>query len=150
MVVPDFQNLMLPLLKITGDGQEHGNSEVIEALASEFKLTDDDRKEMLPSGRQLRFDNRVMWARAHLKMAGLLEITGRGRFKITERGFDVLKEKPSKISVRFLMQFPDYALSRNAKTKPDEPVEETKQTPDEILEASYQNLRNDLAEGLID
>ncbi len=150
MAVPDFQSLMLPLLKITSDGQEHSNSEVIEALASEFRLTADDRKEMLPSGRQLRFDNRVMWARAHLKMAGLLEITGRGRFRITERGSGVLKEELSKIDVRFLMQFPDYAISRNANTKAEGPTEETKQTPDEILEASYQNLRSDLAERLID
>jgi restriction system protein len=150
MTVPDFQSLMSPLLKITGDRREHNNSEVIDILASEFELTEDDRKEMLPSGRQLRFDNRVMWARAHLKMAGLLEITGRGRFRITERGYKVFKENHAKIDVKFLMQFPDYAIARNSNAKPEEPEEETKQTPDEILESSYQSLRIDLAKQLVD
>lgn len=85
-VIPDYQTLMLPLLKFTGDGKDHNLSEAIEALALQFRLTDDERKEMLPSGRNARFDNRVGWARTYLKKAGLLEQPERRKFRITERG----------------------------------------------------------------
>ncbi len=97
-MIPDYQNLMLPLLKILRDGQEHSLSEVIETLANELQLTDEDRKELLPSGKQAKFDNRVGWARTYLKKAGLLESTGRGKFCITERGLELLANiilKPS-------------------------------------------------------
>ena len=62
MTVPDFQSLMLPLLKLIADGQEHTSSQAIEALDQQFKLTDADRRELLPSGRQAKFVNRVGWA----------------------------------------------------------------------------------------
>jgi restriction system protein len=84
--VPDYQSLMLPLLKITSDGKEHGFGEVVDALALQFRLTDDDRREMLPSGTQARFENRVRWAQAYMKKAGLLENPRRGKFRITDRG----------------------------------------------------------------
>jgi restriction endonuclease Mrr len=63
MAIPVFQSLMLPLLKITSDGQEHSRSDVVRILADEFNLSDEDKSEMLPSGRQGRFDNRVAWAK---------------------------------------------------------------------------------------
>jgi len=80
MSVPDFESLMLPLLRIAADGQEHRLSETIEALAQELHLGEDDRNELLPSGRQAKFDNRVGWARTYLSKAGLLVSTGRGGF----------------------------------------------------------------------
>src|SRR5512139_3033136 len=111
MTVPDFQSMMLPFLKIAGDGQEHSFSEAVETLAKQLKISDDDWKELLPSG-QPRFENRVGWARTHLKKAGLLAPTGRGRFCITDRGKQVLKTSPDKIDLRFLMQFPEYVEFR--------------------------------------
>ncbi len=80
MAIPDFQRIMLPLLKFIADGQEHTNREAIDALAKEFTLTEDEQKQLLPSGQQCVFDNRVAWARAHMKMAGLVENTKRGIF----------------------------------------------------------------------
>ena len=81
---------MLPLLRLCNDGSEYANREVLDVLAVEFSLTDEERKLLLPSGQQRVFDNRVAWARAHMKMAGLLENTRRGVFHITARGKEVL------------------------------------------------------------
>jgi restriction system protein len=89
MAIPDFQSMMLPLLQLASDGQEHSLSEAADALAGYFELPDEETKELLPSGKQSKFDNRVGWARTYLKQAGLLESTGRGLFRITDRGLDV-------------------------------------------------------------
>ena len=85
MAIPDYQSVMLPLLRYAADGQEHSVREAIEALADEFHLTDEERKELLPSGGQATFDNRVGWARTYMKKAGLLESPRRSYFKITGR-----------------------------------------------------------------
>src|SRR5205807_5730509 len=108
MAVPDFQSLMLPLLKITGDGNEHTTSEVIETLAQQFGLGENDRDEMLPSGKQRKFDNRVNWTKTYLQKALLLSSTGRSRFRITDRGMKVLRDNPISINVKFLRQFPEF------------------------------------------
>jgi restriction system protein len=153
MTVPDYQTLMLPVLQVAGDGQEHTIGEAIEIIASHFGLTEEDRKELLPSGTQFRFDNRVHWARSYLKQAGLLESTGRGKFRITERGTTVLETNPPHINVKFLDQFPEFQnfRSRSSRVEEHEVTEdEPTQTPEEILEASYQSLRNELAKELID
>ena len=106
MTIPDFQSIMLPLLEIVKDGQEHSHREVCESLAAQFNLSDAEKRELLPSGRQARFDNRVAWSRAYLKKAGLIENTRRGIFRITADGLELLKNKPSRIDIKFLMRFP--------------------------------------------
>lgn len=155
MVVPDYQSLMLPLLKVSGDGEEHSLHEVIETLADQFELTEADRRELLPSGRQAKFDNRVSWARTYMKKAGLLEYTGRGKFRITEIGRSVLRQTPSEINVKYLEQFPEFLEFRDRSSKDgnndqSDEVQEGTQTPEEILEAGYQKLRRDLAQELLD
>ncbi len=153
MTVPDYQSLMPPLLKILSDGREHSLAEVIEILAQQFALTDDDKKELLPSGRQAKFDNRVGWARTYLKKAGLLESTGRGEFRITKRGFEVLEGHPADINTKFLKQFPEFLEFQKASRqggKQDQGVEEREQTPEEVLESSYQDLRRELARELLE
>lgn len=144
---------MLPLLKIASDRQEHSMNEVKEALASQLKLADNDRKELLPSGRQSRYGNRVAWARVHLGKAGLLESTGRGKFRITERGLNVLRSEPDSITIKYLMQFSEFAEFRSLSRqndRQDDNDEEPSQTPEEILESSYQSLRRALAQELLD
>src|SRR5688500_11990765 len=94
---------MLPLLKIAGDRQDHATSQVIDRVAKEFILSDEERHELLPSGRQAKFDNRVGWARTHLAKAGLLEKTGYGRFRITDRGLEVLIGKPATVNMKLLV-----------------------------------------------
>lgn len=113
MPIPDFQNLMLPMLQLAADGKEHRLSDAIEALAQQYQLSDEDRAELLPSGRQARFDNKVGWARTHLGKAGLLANSRRGWFHITEQGRALLADPPERITVAFLMRYPEYATFRS-------------------------------------
>lgn len=102
MVIPDYQSIMLPLLKYSGDGKEHRVRDAVEKLAENFKLSEEERKELLPSGQQAVFKNRVGWASTYLKKAGLLNPGKKGYFSITQRGLDILKENPAFIDVNFL------------------------------------------------
>ena len=150
MTLPDFQAIMLPLLSFAADGNEHSLRESIEFIAEQFKLTDVERKKLLPSGRQYTFDNRVGWARTHLKKAGLLESTRRGYFQITERGNKVVQENPREINVKFLEQFPEFMDFRNGvkseskSSNNDEDLPENR-TPEEVIEAAIQKLNQELA-----
>src|SRR5208337_2289551 len=108
MAVPAFNDYLLPILRHTADGAEHTIAELAEAMAKHFKLSDADVGEMLPSGTQARHQNRVYWARTYLAKAGLLDATGRGRFKITQRGQDLLAKKPDKIDRNTLAQYPEF------------------------------------------
>ncbi len=155
MAIPDFQSVMLPLLKFCADGNEHTNREALSELAVLFGLSEDEQKKMLPSGQQCVFDNRVAWARTHMKMAGLLENTQRGVFKITPRGQDVLKKNHPAIHLRFLRQFPEYRTASQKKdesrsqTNTTETEEQESKTPAEQLEEAYQTLRDNLASEII-
>lgn len=146
---------MLPLLRFIADGKEHANREALDALAQEFGLTEDEQKELLPSGQQCVFDNRVAWARAHMKMADLVENTRRGVFRITQRGQDVLKQNPSQVNLRFLRQFPEYEAAREKHKETHrqenfaDAEEQDNKTPAERLEAAYQILRENLASELL-
>jgi restriction system protein len=158
MPIPDFQTLMLPLLHFCADGKDHIKSEVVPALAEKFGLTEAELAEDLPKVRQGKFYNRVAWAQTYLKQAGLLEITGRGLFRITERGKQVLSSHPVRIDMKFLEQYPEYIAFRNRgknnkgkqeseQTTLEEEVSES--TPEELLEAGYRQLRSALASELL-
>lgn len=155
MAIPDFQTLMLPLLKFTADGVEHKAKEAIEALAIEFALSPSERTELLPSRRALLFDNRLAWALFHMKKAGLIESPRRGVFHITQRGMELLAEKPSGISLKLLEQFPDFLEFRATSNKnKDEvksslPEDATEQTPEEALEIAHQGIRQALGQELL-
>lgn len=155
MSVPDFQALLLPLLSLNKDGAVHTTGEVIEALSNQFALSQDDRDELLPSGTQRRFDNRVNWAAAHLRKSGLLESAGRGRFRITPLGNSVLKQPPSKIDMKFLAQFPGYVeflhgggdVTPSPLTTLSAPAD---QTPEELIDVTVRQLEEGLAQQLLD
>lgn len=153
MPIPDYQAIMLPLLRYLGDNAEHSLRESIESLAEEFALSDSERRQLLPSGQQEVFDNRVGWARTYMKKAGLVKTTRRGFFQITDRGTAVLKQNPPKIDGRFLDQFEEFrAFKELRKQPPEEPNGATidqAATPEEALERAYQNLRSDLAADLV-
>jgi len=72
MAIPDYQSLMVPVLKLASDGSEHRMSDVVESLATQLKLTESEREELLPSGKQPVFNNRVHWAKTYLVKAKLL------------------------------------------------------------------------------
>lgn len=156
MPIPDFQNLMLPMLRLAADGVEHRLSDAIEELAQQLKLSEAERAELLPSGIQPRFDNKVGWARTHLGKALLLESPRRGWFRISERGRELLATPPDRITVAYLMRYPEYVAFRS-KSRPVEnggnvapPGEAEGASPEETLAASYQALRATLAQDLLD
>ena len=95
---------MLPLLTFLSDGNEHTTKETLNHLADRFQLNEEQRQAMLPSRNQTVFYNRVTWAKAHLKMAALVENLKRGSFRITTNGLEVLKKKPDAINLKFLRQ----------------------------------------------
>jgi len=154
MPIPDFQSFLLPLLHFAGDRKEHSLREAIEALAKQWGLTEAERAELLPSGRQATFDNRVGWARTYLAKAGLFESPRRACFRITERGLVVLAEKPAAINIRFLRRFPEFVeFNAGAGKKVKEgkaPDAEETVTPEEAIEAAYQRIREDLVQDLLD
>ncbi|HBH87053.1 MAG TPA: restriction endonuclease [Syntrophaceae bacterium] len=158
MAVPDYQSVMLPLLQFAAQkGTETSTSEAVEALAKELGLTEDDLKEMLPSGIQSTFVNRVGWASTYMKKAGLLETTRRGFYQITERGKDLLKKQPKTINVKLLKQYTEFLEFQQLKgTRSGDKVPDFKgtsdvstATPSEALEAAYENLRDELADELL-
>lgn len=155
MPIPDYQSLMLPLLLFAEDGIEHSIQEAKEQIAASLRLTDQDRAELLPSGRQPVFDNRLGWAKTYLQRAGLLHSPRRAHFQITDRGRQVLQEKPSAIDCKLLDRFPEFVEFRTASRK--DSLEEPKTappvlesaTPEELLESAHQQLRTDLAADLL-
>lgn len=152
--IPGFQKFMLPLLQFASDKLEHSTNEALDHIATEFDLTEEQKNEMLPSGNQKIFSNRVFWAKSYLKMAGLIENTKRAHFKITERGLSTLQENLEEINIRYLKKFPDYLeLSESWKkgNSNNEKEEELliPQTPEELLEISYQDIRKSLAQEIL-
>ncbi len=118
MPIPDYESTMLPLLRFAGDGVEHSLRDAIESLANEFNLSDTERRELLPSGQQEVFNNRVGWARTYLKKSGLITSTRRGFFQITERGKEVLTQNPNRIDGDFLLQFQEFRDFRAFRRQP--------------------------------
>jgi restriction system protein len=158
MAVPDYQSLMLPLLQFAARKEtEISTSEAVEVLAKELGLTEDDLREMLPSGVQPTFVNRVGWAATYMKKAGLLETTRRGFYQITDRGRDLLEKQPKTINVELLRQYPEFrefegpkdTRSSNKASKQKALSETSAATPLEQLEAAYENLRDKLADELL-
>jgi restriction system protein len=116
MAIPDYKTCMLHLLKLASDGAEHTLKDAVPALADIFELTDAERTELLPSGQQAVFHNRVAWANTYLKKAELLRAPRRGAFTITDRGKKVLAQNPPKIDLKLLEKFPEF-LAFKAKSK---------------------------------
>lgn len=156
MPVPDFQSLMLPLLRLAADGQEYSLAETREHLAQAFGLTESDRTLLLPSGRQTVLANRVAWAKVYLTQAGLLSVTRRGYFKIAPRGLQLLHHPPDRISIKFLEQFPEFLEfieARSTRKKNDVladsvvgPTTDVEpDTPEETLDSAYVRIRDGLA-----
>jgi restriction system protein len=148
MAIPDYQSLMLPLLTVAADGQDHHIRPAINQLADQFGLTDEERKELLPSGVDGVFDNRVGWARTYLKKAVLIKYPKRGFFRITDRGKSVVAQHPARINVAFLRQYPEFVEFQTPKktvASTDEvevEVPETgTETPEELLSSGYLKLR---------
>lgn len=158
MPIPDFQSIMLPFLTELRDGRERAVRELAAVLADHFKLTETERQELLPSGEQTIFSNRVAWTKSHLKNAGLIDNPSRGKVRLAEAGLKILAQKPEQINCRFLKQFPSYLRfigqgpeeTSPDETKPEVVVVESTQTPQELIDNSFEALRKATAEELLD
>jgi restriction system protein len=160
MAIPDYQTLMLPVLKVAGDGQLHRIGDVINQLAVEFGLTEEEKQQILPSGMQLTFANRVGWAKTYLVQAGLLEATKRAHFKITDRGRKALAQGPPRIDNEYLSQFAEFIQFRERGRVPggaestyavDAPkVPLPPETPDELLRSTVRQIETALRKELLD
>lgn len=153
MAIPSFQEIMLPLLNIAGDGEVHNIHSAARELGNLFNLTDEELEVLIHSGHH-KFFNRVGWAKTHLKQAGFLIYPLRGHFQITELGREELNKNPQEINMAYLQQFPQYVEFRNRTRglsnddNQEEKIEEL--TPEEALENAYQKIRGDLSSDLID
>ncbi len=152
MAIPDFQTLMLPLLRHLADGAARKNQETIDALSKEFNLTDAERSQLLPSGQQTVFLNRVAWAKAHFKRAGLIESPQRGVYRITNLGREVLAKNPQRIDLKFLDQFPghqEFRTSSRSGIEAEVTSQVDKMTPEEHIALGYQQIREELGADLV-
>jgi restriction system protein len=152
-----YQTLMRPLLELHADGAELDRPTVRALLGDQFRLTPEELVELLPSGRQRKFDNRAAWARTYLVQAGLLERPRRGVTKITSRGLEILRQHPQRIDISVLAQFEEFRRFRQRQPttvengsgarKPEPAV--AVETPEEALETAYQEARATLAKEML-
>jgi restriction system protein len=157
MAVPDYQSLMLPVLIVAATGEVR-IGDAVDRLAEQLNLTPEDRAQLLPSGKQTLFGNRVHWAKTYLTKAGLLESTRRGHFKITERGQQVIASHPPRIDNEFLNQFAEFRQFKEKSAndaaqgaQPIEPALVTRtETPDEIMRVAHKQVETSLAQDLLD
>lgn len=157
MAVPDFQTWFMPLLKRISDGKEHVMSTLYEELANDMNLTEDDRGQLLKSGAQTVYENRIGWARTYLKKAGLLEAPSRGVIRITDRGLSVVKKPPAKLNIPYLRQFPEFLAFHTYKTEVSTPstnvaevTNDSIESPQDTLERVYGALEQQLAEDVLE
>ncbi|MBF0320956.1 MAG: restriction endonuclease [Nitrospirae bacterium] len=156
MAIPKYYQLMLPFLKAIKDGQLYRIKDVVDKLASVLNITDEERKELLPSGQMGLFDNRVGWAGTYLKKAMIVESPQRGSYKITQRGKDVLNQNLPDITTKYLSQFAEFMIFLKPSSKSDVlikdqmPKNEPENTPVELLENAYKTITDTLAGELIE
>jgi restriction system protein len=149
MPVPDFQSFFRPLLDLAADGNEYSIQEARESIAKMMALSEEDMKELLPSGTQRKFDNRVAWAKSYFVQAKVLESSRRGYFKITRRGLDLHKFGHKRIDIRILNQYPEFVEFHKARAAKEEEAEPSSETPEETLQNSYESIRSDLASQIV-
>jgi restriction system protein len=152
MAIPDYQTIMLPLLKLV---KKHGDitlSKAITIIADQFNLTELERRQVLSSGKQAVISSRVSWANTYLKKAGLLFSPQRGILSLTEQGKIVLSQDLEAINVEYLEQFPDFAAFKNAARQKSKPHIENKnlETPEEILEEAYFQIKEQALSDVLD
>jgi len=155
--IPDFQTLMLPMLKLLANGRELSLNEVVESLSSQYKLTEEDLKIKVPSGQMGLFKNRVGWTRSYLKKAGLIKYPKRGTYQITELGSEFLATSPTELRAKHLKEMPlfkdwteTFGQSTNSTESLAEDLVTDNSTPDEVLAKTINRLNLELASEILD
>jgi len=154
MAIPDYEAMMLPLLKSFADQREHSIQESVEVIGVVFKLTSDELKQRLPSGKKTIVYDRVNWARTYLRKAGLIDFPRRGISVITARGLQVLGDNPETIDNALLSQFPEFVefRRRTSADTPERPILNgtARCTPEELLQHAHQELLANLSQELLE
>ena len=151
-MIPDFQTIMLPLLKLSGDNTPRKRSDLTSVLAKTFALTEEELSLRGKSG-PLQFDNRVQWAVTYLKKAGLLHYPQRGIVQITPQGSDVLKAPPERITINYLKTFDGFNLSESTDTTDEMLVKNSEvvsTTPEETIDIAFSKIQERLADEILD
>lgn len=154
MAIPDYQSCMRPLLKKVEDGKVYKFKDLVEALAQDFHLTDEEKNELIPSGVQSVINSRVGWARTYLTKALCLESPQKGMVKITERGKKFLSSASEKITTKDLQQFEEFidfvnSSKKSNKKEVSESIAQQNMTPEEAIDYGTQMLNQDLASDLL-
>ena len=150
MAIPDYQTIMLPLLEVAGDNEVHRVRDAVDDLAERFKLTEEEKQQLMPDGRRPRFKYNVAWSRTYLKKAGLLEDPRRGEFRITQRGRTVLAGKPAGIDTRLLQKFKEFKDFIGKEQSSIQGGTDPELTPEEAIQAAHTTLQKSLATDLLD
>jgi restriction system protein len=117
MAIPDYQTLMLPVLRLAAKGEQRV-ADVADRVADEFGLSVEERETLLPSGRQRVLNNRIHWAKFYMSKAGLISSPTRGRFVATEEARKLLATNPDQINVALLMKWPSFREFYKSETEP--------------------------------
>lgn len=152
MPVPGFQDMTLPMLKLAADGTTWSLADARARLAIGFQLSTEEQEELLPSGKQSRYANRVAWAKVYLERGGLIASPARGKFAITQRGREVLQHPPERITIEFLGQYPEFQEFRSRSTnqaQEEQQQPDSVQSPEEALESAYLTIRQNLASEIL-
>lgn len=158
-MIPNYQECMLPFLTLLGDNQIHSLKDSIESLSSSLNLSEEEKSELLPSGKQTVIANRIGWAKFYLEKAGLVEVVSRGKYKISNAGQLLLNEGLTKIGNDVLMRyerFREFIHNSSSKienqkstlTSIQSPYSE--QTPEEILDIAFKQLESNLSDDILD
>lgn len=153
MAIPDFQSLMLPVLKESAAGEVR-ISDVVAVLGKKLALSEAELSELLPSGKQTTFANRVNWAKSYLGKAGLIKLTKRAHFVVSDRGIAVLANPPPVINIKFLESFPEFkefkgGVAEGVGSSPSEPSNLKELAPDEVIRSASDELQQSLAAELL-
>lgn len=155
MAIPTYEQIMLPMLELLKDENTYNNKECVEKLSEKLNLTEEEVRELLPSGRKRVFYNRVNWAKTYLKRAGLVEAPRRGEVKITQLGLELLQENPVEIRSRDLLRyssFNDFINTTNRRENNTENRENliNERTPFEEIAIAFEELKNSLADEILE
>lgn len=158
-MIPNYQGFMLPLLQLINDDKIHTLKECVERLSDILNLTEDEKYELLPSGKQTVVANRISWAKFYLEKAGLLEVVSHGKYRITQEGINLLSEHPATINnevlsryeqfLEFMKQSAKKGNNTEHKTTSETTPSYSEQTPEELLDTTYKQLQSNLSEQLL-
>lgn len=159
-MIPNYQECMLPLLQLLNDKQIHTSKECVAELSAILNLTEEEKSELLPSGKQTIISNRISWARFYLEKAGLVKVVSRGKYRITQEGINLLSEHPITINNDILYRYDQFlAFMKKGSTKGNSTDDNTiknlqtsylEQTPEEILDSTYKQLQSNLSEEILE